>query len=100
MYQRNIKFLPIDLYKSEGVKFIPEEDGIRPPFASIPGVGASAALAIVEARNTGGDFISIDDLKTRAKISKSVIESLASEGCLEGLPESNKLSLFDIMATD
>ncbi|MBQ3848302.1 MAG: PolC-type DNA polymerase III [Clostridia bacterium] len=100
MYQRNIKFLPIDLYKSEGVKFIPEEDGIRPPFASIPGVGASAALAIVEARNTGGDFISIDDLKTRARISKSVIESLASEGCLEGLPESNKLSLFDIMATD
>ena len=38
MYERNIKFLPIDLYKSHATKFIMEEDGIRPPLNSIPGL--------------------------------------------------------------
>lgn len=38
MYERGIKFLPIDLYKSHSTKFIMEEDGIRPPLNSIPGL--------------------------------------------------------------
>jgi len=93
MYARGIKFLPIDLYSSEAKKFKIEEDEIRPPLNALQGLGGSAALNIVEARK-GGEFLSIDELRTKAKISKSVIEILERNNCLKGLPESNQLCLF------
>lgn len=49
---------------------------------------------IVKARKDG-KFLSIEDLKMRAGINKAVIEILREEGCLEGMPETNQLSLFD-----
>ena len=93
MYERGIKFLPIDLYKSHATKFIVEEDGIRPPLNSIPGFGTVAAQGIVNARKDG-KFMSIDDLKIRAKIGASGAELLKQFGCLEGMSQSNQLSLF------
>ena len=93
MYERGIKFLPIDLYKSHATKFISEEEGIRPPLNSIPGLGTVAAQGIEEAKKDG-PFMSISDLQIRAKIGKSVIELLKNAGCLEGMPESNQMSLF------
>jgi DNA polymerase-3 subunit alpha (Gram-positive type) len=93
MYARGINFLPIDLYQSDATKFQIVADGIRPPLNSLQGLGNAAAQNIVEARNEG-EFISIDDLRIRAKISKAVIEILQNNGCLKGLPESNQISLF------
>lgn len=93
MYARGINFLPIDLYSSEAKKFRIEGDMIRPPLNALQGLGSSAALNIVEARK-GGEFLSIDELRTKAKISKSVIEILERNNCLKGLPESNQLCLF------
>ena len=46
MYERGIKFLPVDLYESDATKFKMEEDGIRPPLNSVPGLGTVAALSI------------------------------------------------------
>ena len=60
---------------------------------SIPGLGTVAAKSIQEAREEG-DFMSIDDLKIRAKVGKSTIEMLTKAGCLEGMSQSNQLSLF------
>ena len=93
MYERGIKFLPIDLYKSHATKFIVEEDGIRPPLNSIPGLGTVAAEGIDEAKKDG-KFMSIDDMKIRSKIGKSVIELLEKIGCLKGMSQSNQMSLF------
>jgi DNA polymerase III subunit alpha, Gram-positive type len=93
MYSRGIEFLPIDLYKSDAVRFQIAENGIRPPLSSLQGLGVSAANAIVEAR-AKGEFISKEDLRSRAKASKTVIEILQQNGCLEGLPESSQMSLF------
>jgi len=93
MYARGIKFLPIDIYKSDAVKFLIEKDGIRPPLNALQGLGSSAAQSIVEAR-CEGEFLSVDDLRVRAKVSKTVIEILQQSGCLDGLPESNQISLF------
>ena len=93
MYERGIKFLPIDLYKSHATKFIVEEDGIRPPLNSIPGLGTVAAEGIDEAKKEG-KFMSIDDMKIRSKIGKSVIELLEKVGCLKGMSQSNQMSLF------
>jgi DNA polymerase-3 subunit alpha (Gram-positive type) len=36
----------------------------------------------------------VEDLQARAKVSKSVIETLAQAGVLSGLPESSQMSLF------
>ncbi|NLD49835.1 MAG: PolC-type DNA polymerase III [Clostridiaceae bacterium] len=93
MYARGIKFLPVDLYKSDAMKFQITPEGLRPPLNALQGLGGTAAQNIVEARNAGS-FLSIDDLRIKAKISKTVIEILESNGCLEGLPESNQISLF------
>ena len=93
MYERGIKFLPMDLYKSHNKNFIVEEDGIRPPLSSIPGLGGVAAEGIYNAAQEG-TFMSIDDLRIRAKIGNSVVDLLKKFGCLDGMPESNQMSLF------
>ncbi|MDR0978606.1 MAG: PolC-type DNA polymerase III [Lachnospiraceae bacterium] len=93
MYERGLKFLPIDLYKSHANKFQIEDGAIRPPLNSIAGLGTVAAVGIDEAKKTG-EFMCIDELKQRAKIGKAVIEMLQKAGCLKGMPESNQMSLF------
>ena len=93
MYERGINFLPIDLYKSHSTKFISEEDGIRPPLNSIPGLGTVAAESIVKAREEE-PFMCVDDIRMRAKAGSSVIDLLRNAGCLKGMTESNQMSLF------
>ena len=41
-----------------------------------------------------GEYLSIEDLQLRTKVSKAVIETLKAVGALSGLPESSQLSLF------
>lgn len=93
MYQRDIKFLPVDLYKSDSAKFLLEDGGVRPPLASLQGLGNVAAQNIVEARNRE-KFLSKDDVRIKSKVSKAVIEILENYGCLKDMPESNQMSLF------
>ena len=93
MYEREINFLPVDLYKSHSTKFLMEEDGIRPPLNSIPGLGTVAAEGIQKAREDE-KFMCIDDLQARAKVGKSVTELLSKFGCLKGMTQSNQMSLF------
>ena len=93
LYERGYHFLPIDLYRSDAKKFVMEDDGIRPPLNSIAGLGTVAAESIVEARKDG-KFMSINDLQIRSKAGKSIIELLRNTGCLEGMSESNQMSLF------
>lgn len=95
MYERGIKFLNIDLYKSDATKFLVEEDGIRPPINSIPGLGTIAAESICsEAKK--GRFMTIDELRLRTRAGNSVVELLTKFGCLQGIPQSSQISLFDM----
>ena len=93
MYERGIKFLPVDLYESDATKFKMEPEGIRPPLNSVPGLGTVAALSIQAAREEE-KFMCIDDLQMRGKVGKSVIEVLSKAGCLDGMTQSNQMSLF------
>ncbi|KHD36653.1 DNA polymerase III subunit alpha [Clostridium acetobutylicum] len=95
MYERGLNFLPIDIYKSHATKFLVEEDGLRPPINSISGMGNVAAEGIYNAMQEEKPISSIQDLKKRAKIGNSAIDSLRKFGCLKGLPESDQLSFFD-----
>lgn len=93
MYERGIKFLPIDLYKSHSINFLMEEEGIRPPLSAIPGFGQVDAENVIKVRDDG-KFMSIDDLKIRARVGKVALETLKTAGVLEGMSQSNQLSLF------
>jgi len=96
MLLRGIKFDRMDLYESDATRFTITDVGLRPPLNVLPGLGDSAALGIVEARKQGR-FLSVEDLKSRARLSSSVIEALRAQGCLEGFSASNQLSLFDFV---
>ena len=90
-FMRGIRFAKVDLYRSDATRYLINPDGtLLCPFNSLPGLGDSAALAIVEARKQG-EFVSVEDLKNRARLNKSVIELLSNHGCLKGLPEGNQL---------
>ncbi len=94
MYERDIKFLPIDLYKSHATKFLVEEDGLRPPINSIAGMGPIAAEGIFSAAQEK-PFNSIEDVRKRAKIGNATIDLLKKFGCLNGLQESDQMCFFD-----
>ncbi|MDN4594460.1 PolC-type DNA polymerase III [Polycladomyces subterraneus] len=93
MLARGLKFGNIDLYRSDAIRFQVDGDRLLPPFSSVSGIGENAARNIVQAREQG-EFLSIEDLQKRSRISSAVVEVLKKLGCLEGLPESNQLTLF------
>ena len=97
MYARNITFLPVDLYKSDAVKFVEENGAIRPPLNTISGVSDAVAQSIVEARNKkGGPFLSVEELMKSAKIGSAVVEKMKEFDILKGIPDTSQVSLFDI----
>ena len=93
MNMRGFHFKKVDLYKSSATDFIVDGDGLLPPFNAIDGLGTNAALNIVKAREDG-EFLSKEDLRERSRISKTVLEYLDQQGCLNGMEEKNQLSLF------
>ena len=93
MCERGYGFQKVDLYKSQASEFIIEGNTLIPPFDSIPGLGTNAAINIVQAREEG-EFLSKEDLQKRGKVSKTILEYLDKQGCLDSLPDQNQLSLF------
>ncbi|MCQ2435857.1 MAG: PolC-type DNA polymerase III, partial [Clostridia bacterium] len=92
---RGYEFLPVDLYKSDARLFLPENGKIRLPFGALPGVGESAAISLQNSRpQDGQEYFSIEELKQRSGVTKAVIEALSSAGVLDGLSETNQLTLF------
>ena len=93
MNMRGIRFLPVDLYRSDVSRFRIEDGNIRCPFTSLSGLGESAAIPIVQAREQA-PFLSIEDLKIRGKVGNGLIEMLRAHGALEGLSETSQVSMF------
>lgn len=93
MLARGLAFSGVDLYKSEALKFTVIDNKVQLPFRAILGVGDTAAANLAEAI-MGGPFLSVDDLRERAKLNKTALEALQSMDVLCGLPETNQMSLF------
>lgn len=93
MMARKIEFLPVDIYKSEAKMFKVEDGKVRLPFSSLPGVGGAAADSLAETgKHT--EYLSIEDMQIKTKVTKAVIETLKDVGVLKDLPESSQMSLF------
>lgn len=95
MYARGIEFVPVDLYRSHAVNFQDVEEGILAPLNALPGMGENAARSIMEAREKGA-FKTVEDLRLRTGITKSNIELLQENHCLDGLPDKDQVSLFEL----
>ncbi|MCY0879799.1 MAG: PolC-type DNA polymerase III [Firmicutes bacterium] len=93
MLARGYRFYPIDLERSHATRFLIEKEGLLIPFAALPGLGVNAARHIIEARETQ-PFLSIDDLRQRARLSKSVVDLLKKHGALDHLGETSQLGFF------
>lgn len=93
MMARKIEFLPVDIYKSEASMFKVEDGKIRLPFSSLPGVGEAAAISLADTGKST-EYLSIEDMQVKSKVTKAVIETLKEVGVLAGLPESSQMSLF------
>ncbi|MPW25838.1 PolC-type DNA polymerase III [Alkalibaculum sp. M08DMB] len=93
MLCRGFEFLPVDLMQSHYNKFIIVGNKLLPPFNALEGIGDKAALNLYNSKYQG-DFLSIEDLQKRAKLSKTNIEVLTKHGSINFLPVSNQISLF------
>lgn len=93
MYARGLEFMPIDLEKVDDKHFRIFDGKIMPALSAIDGLGEKAAEAIVAAIKDG-PFMSKEDFRNRAKVSKTVTDKMSELGILGDLTESNQLDLL------
>ena len=112
MMARGVEILPLDIYKSQGTRYIVEDGKIRLPFASMPGCGESAAVSLENAKfkketvvNEDGtvsekvtdiidEFLSIEDVQVRSKAPQGIMDLLEISGAFSTLPKTTQLSFF------
>lgn len=95
-YARGLEFMPIDLTMVQSRLFRIIDGRLMPSLKSIVGMGEKAADAVVEAVKDG-PFLSKNDFRSRTKVSQTNIEQLSALGILKDLPETDQISLFDLM---
>ncbi len=92
---RGIEFLPVDLFKSDSFKFLPENGKIRMPFSSIEGIGENAAIKIKEAGDSG-EITSVEAFQQKTMLSKAVMEVLERNHVFDNLSKTDQISIFGI----
>ena len=92
---RGIRFLPIDLYKSDARLYLIEDGALRLPFSALKGVGEAAAIALQEAARRK-HYRSMEELEQEPGVGHSLIATLESLGCLGDIPKTNQISLFEL----
>ena len=98
MYARGYEFWPLDIFKAHSRNFQIIDGKIMPSLNSIDGMGEKAADSTMEAAKEAlkdGGFLSKEDFRNRAKVSKTICDLMGDLGILGDLPETNQISLFD-----
>jgi DNA polymerase-3 subunit alpha (Gram-positive type) len=96
MYARGYDFMPIDIFRAKAVDFQIIAGKLMPSLNSIEGMGEKAAEAVEEA-SKNGPYLSKEDFWQRTKVTKTVVDLMGDLGLLGDIPESNQMSLFDLM---
>ncbi len=95
MLARGFSFKNIDVKRSLASTFVITEDemSLIIPFGALDGLGEQVGNNIVSEREIR-EYVSIEDLQKRGKVSATTIEKLRSLGSLDGMTETSQLSLF------
>jgi DNA polymerase-3 subunit alpha (Gram-positive type) len=93
MMARGFSFLPVEIGKSEAFAFVPENGKIRLPLCSLNGLGESVAEKIVDVVKNG-QATTIEELRVKASINKSIMDLLSANNCFGEMAESDQLTLF------
>ncbi len=96
MYARGFLFEKIDIYRAHANRFQIIDGKLMPALNTIDGLGDNSAIAVVEAVKDG-PFLSKDDFRQRTKVSQTNIDLMSDLGLFGDLPDSNQLSLFDLV---
>ena len=93
MYSRGYEFSAPSLDDSRAVHFTVKGGKVQVPLCALTGIGESAGRAI-ESEYAKKKFETVEELQSRAGINKTAVEVMRENGLLEGLPESDQLSMF------
>jgi DNA polymerase-3 subunit alpha (Gram-positive type) len=95
-YLRGFEFLPMSIYDSDALKFLPVDGKLLPPFVAISGLGENAARDIADGRR-GKTFISVEEFTNACpKVSQAHVDALRAAGAFGDLPATSQVSLFDM----
>ncbi len=94
MLARGYEFLPIKLGESYAKKYAVKEGKIRLPYASLKGVGETAAMQLESACKENENFLSVEDFRKASGVSSTIVETLYQVGALGDIPRTNQVSLF------
>ncbi len=98
MYARGFEFMPIDIYKAKAKQFQLIDGKIMPSLMAVDGLGETAARQLeIEAKKS--PFLSKAQLKKRTGLTANNIETLSRLGLIDGMSESNQLTLFESLNT-
>ena len=97
MLKRGYKFLPVDINKSHATDFLIEGDALRLPFISIPGLGESVAIDILNKRNEK-PFTSIKDVSNRTKLNKTLFEKMTMLNAFKDLKDEDDVTETGLFA--
>ena len=73
-----------------------EQEALLLGFLNVKGVGESAATTIVEARESGGPFMSLADAMRRTGLHQEAIESLVMAGAFDSLAPDRRAALWEV----
>ena len=96
MYARGYDFLPLDLYQADARRFKIIDGKLMPALKYDRGSWRRLRMPLWM-RQKKENFYQKDDFRDRTKVSKTVIDLMDDLGILGDLPESNQLSLFDLV---
>lgn len=94
MLDRGLTIVSPSFESSKALEFtVIDEKTIQAPLRALSGVSDTHALNIIKELKKG-DFLSIEDLRKRTGVNKNAIESLTNFGVLDGLGDTNQISLL------
>ena len=86
----------LEYYEKEGEPWDPNAGFNWFALVIAAGIGGAVAESLAESGKVN-KYISIEDIQTKAKVSKAVIETLKECGALGDIPDSSQISLFEGM---
>lgn len=96
LYSRGYEFSMPILGVTNPLKFNAIDGKVNIPYRAFSGIGDNAALSLDEAYREE-PFFSLDDVKSRTKLTEKNVDELASYGVFGDIPNSAQVSILELL---